>query len=131
MITIGLSIIPYRYRQACDEVKSQKLQIEDLQQDVRARDHQICSLQDAVTNHKASADHAVLEIQRLGVVQKSMTEKEQQLRLELGESSGEVILAKERISVLEIRCQQQARDLKEVTEARSLADSDVTSLKVP
>ena len=60
-----------------------------------------------------------------------MTEKEQQLRLELGESGGEVILAKERISVLEIRCQQQARDLKEVTEARSLADSDVTSLKVP
>lgn len=108
-----------------------KVHVQDLEQSLRAKVHQISSLEQAVTSNKESADHAVLEIQRLANVQRSMTEKEQELRVELGEARTEVTLAKERVAALDVRFHQQGRELRESTEARSQSETEVTSLKVP
>lgn len=118
------------HRNAEDEIKNLKMQVEDLGHDLRAKLHQIQSLEEAVSKHRMAADYAVLEIQRMANSQKSQGEREQELRFELGEAGNEISLLKERATNLESKLSQQGLELKQVSEARTLSDTELTATKV-
>ena len=60
----------------------------------------------------------------------SFNEKEQGLKINLGEARNEASLAKERVTALNERCRDLTADLKQAVDRRSEAESELNALKV-